>query len=466
VPQGQASRKYAETEEHDQEFNADHSSQLAVELAKRYNGEIINGDAMQLYTGLPIITNKITTEEQQGVPHHLLGCIGLQEPTWVVGTFVRKATSVIEEIRARGRLPILVGGTHYYTQSLLFHDRLADADQGHESEDGHTAEGDAIEARLQERSTEDLLLQLQEVDPVMAGRWHPKDRRKIQRSLALYLSTGRKASEIYAGQQQRKQEDGTTSDGEQDALAGSNSGLRYSSLLFWLHAENDALRARLDMRVDKMLEAGLVDEVQALNAFAQDEAAADVTVDETRGIWVSIGYKEFKAYGQALSQGTVGNKELERLKQDALEKTKIATRQYAKRQIRWIRIKLLNELSRAHVLDNLYLLDATDTSTFDTSAVGPAVALTEQFLAAEPMAKPCTLSSAAAEMLEPKREDLSATPSAWTKQHCDVCNVTCVVEDQWLQHTRSKVHRKLVSKRRRKAVAEASSTGAHSTQAG
>ena len=100
-----------------------------MSLALRYNGEVINGDAMQLYSGLPIITNKITVEEREGVPHHLLGCIGFGEPTWVVGTFVKRALGVIEEIRSRGKLPILVGGTHYYTQSLLFRDRLAETEE-------------------------------------------------------------------------------------------------------------------------------------------------------------------------------------------------------------------------------------------------------------------------------------------------------------------------------------------------
>jgi tRNA dimethylallyltransferase len=100
-----------------------------VSLALKYNGEVINGDAMQLYSGLPIITNKITVEERKGVPHHLLGCIDFGEPTWVVGTFVKRALSIIEEIRSRGKLPILVGGTHYYTQSLLFRDRLAETEE-------------------------------------------------------------------------------------------------------------------------------------------------------------------------------------------------------------------------------------------------------------------------------------------------------------------------------------------------
>lgn len=72
-----------------------HTRQLAVEIARKFNGEIINGDAMQLYHGLPVITNKITTEETKGVPHHLLGCIGLEEETWTVGKFVNKALGVV-----------------------------------------------------------------------------------------------------------------------------------------------------------------------------------------------------------------------------------------------------------------------------------------------------------------------------------------------------------------------------------
>ncbi|KAJ8607881.1 hypothetical protein MRB53_039977 [Persea americana] len=180
-------------------------SELAVKLAKAHNGEIINGDAMQLYSGLPIITNKITPAEQQGIPHHLLGRIGLNEQTWVVGTFVKQALSVIDEIRARGKLPVLVGGTHYYTQSLLFHDRLADGDEVANVEPENDDQQEWPEL---ERPTEELLEELKRVDPVMAERWHPNDRRKIQRSLQIYLKTGRKASDLYAEQRTRKTDEG------------------------------------------------------------------------------------------------------------------------------------------------------------------------------------------------------------------------------------------------------------------
>lgn len=125
---------------------------------------------MQLYAGLPIITNKITADEQQGIPHHLLGCIALHEQPWVVGTFVKKALRIIDEIRSRGKLPILVGGTQYYIQSLLFQDRLA------EEEDGGSEAGEFIvdtKARwpILLQPTEVLLEELKKVDPIMAARW-------------------------------------------------------------------------------------------------------------------------------------------------------------------------------------------------------------------------------------------------------------------------------------------------------
>ncbi|KAI7263515.1 tRNA isopentenyltransferase-like protein [Hortaea werneckii] len=426
-------------------------SQLAVELARRYNGEIINGDAMQLYSGLPIITNKITTQEQRGIPHHLLGCIGLQEPTWVVGTFVKRAVKVIEEIRSRGKLPILVGGTHYYTQSLLFHDRLAETEDETQKEEIATQDN-MQQFPLLEQPTEVLLEELKRVDPVMAERWHPKDRRKIQRSLEIYLKTGKKASDTYAEQRMRKHRHRN----EKHAAEGepSSSNLRFSTLLFWVHAEPEALRSRLDSRVDKMLDAGLLEEVHTLDAHAEVEASAGRPVDETRGIWVSIGYKEFKPYTKALTSGNVSEKELARLQTEAVDRTKAATRQYAKRQIRWIRIKLVNALDEAKANDRLFVLDASDATQYDETVVKPALAITEHFLAGTPLPPPETVAPPAlTDLLTSKRDyEISTKPETWTKQHCETCNVTCVVRDQWNQHVNSKAHKKLVSKRRKQAI--------------
>src|SRR5271168_1169210 len=154
---------------------------------------------MQMYDGLPIITNKITAEEQKGIPHHLLGSIAPDEEPWRVGMFKKKADQIIQEIRSRGRLPILVGGTHYYTQSLLFKDSLID-DKFYGEE--HVRTELSNEEILQkfpmlDGPTEAMIERLREVDPKMADRWHPNDRRKIRRSLEIFLLTGKKASDIY-----------------------------------------------------------------------------------------------------------------------------------------------------------------------------------------------------------------------------------------------------------------------------
>lgn len=432
-----------------------------MSLALRYNGEVINGDAMQLYSGLPIITNKITVEERKGVPHHLLGCIGFDEPTWVVGTFVKRALGVIEEIRGRGKLPILVGGTHYYTQSLLFRDRLAekeeDGQDGEQKTDNEQGPLDNLEDRypILKESTEKLLERLQEIDPVMGERWHPNDRRKIQRSIEIYLQTGRKASEIYAEQRLAAATSASSAD-----MSSEESGLRFPTLLFWIHAETETLRTRLDGRVDKMLTQGLLDEVHQLHEYAVTQSGTGQPVDESRGIWVSIGFKEFKAYVTALQTGTATESDLHALKDEAIERTKFATRQYAKRQTRWIRLKLLHALQSQpqtsqvdapNAASTLYLLDGTSIPDFQINVLSPAAEVTQAFLSDSPMPDPKNLSAAAAEHLSIKQDDddPSKPPKSWIRRQCDLCGVTCVTEKQWEAHARSRAHRRLVSKKRK-----------------
>ena len=412
---------------------------------------------MQLYEGLPIITNKITTEEQQGIPHHLLGRIGLHEQTWVVGRFVKRALGIIDEIRSRGKLPILVGGTHYYTQSLLFPDLLAEREDGGE-EDGYVPDVEKEWPILQE-STEVLLSELKKVDPVMANRWHPNDRRKIQRSLQIYLQSGRKASDVYVEQRQTSARQNDCGESQMEGVTVQTNTTRFPTLLFWVHADNDSLRPRLDRRVDNMLEHGLMDEVKALSAFADAESMAGRDVDFSRGIWVSIGYKEFKAYIEALGEGQLGEEQLELLRAEAIERTQIATRQYAKRQIRWIRIKLVNALAQAQSAKSLFLLDGSDIESYDANVLAPALELTESFLnASQPLPEPSFLSPTAADLLAPRRDyDLAAKPEKWIRKYCDLCGVTCVTEDQWMMHTKSKTHRKLSAKAKK---AEAEQNGA------
>jgi tRNA dimethylallyltransferase len=402
--------------------------QLAVEIAKRFNGEIINADAVQMYEGLPVITNKIPEDERKGVVHHLLGSISLHEPPWTVQQFLPKALSIIDEIRSRDRVPILVGGTHYYTQALLFKD--------HTIEQSRTDESDVLEPSddfpvLQE-STEIILSKLREVDPVMANRWHPNDRRKIQRSLQIYLQTGKPASETYKGRLEKE--------------SSANAGLRFPTLMLWPHCEREAHKTRLDRRVDRMLENGLLVEVAQLMSLRATNQASGEDVDYTKGIWQAIGLRQFDPYHQALASGTVDAKELHKLKQAAIEQTQAATRRYANSQLKWIRIKFLNALVRADALQTLFVLDGTELSTWQSSVVAPSLQLTQAFLADENLPDPASLSPLATHLLTPQKEDLTHSPASWGVKTCEVCGTNAATPQLWKQHIASRGHKIRISK--------------------
>ncbi|KAF2851592.1 tRNA isopentenyltransferas-like protein [Plenodomus tracheiphilus IPT5] len=418
-------------------------SNLAVEIARRFDGEIINGDAMQLYRGLPIITNKITPDESKGVPHHLLGCIGLEEETWTVGKFVDEGLGIINGIQSRHKLPILVGGTHYYTQSLLFQDALA-------VEPTLKMHDDDREFPILEEATEVIHAKLKQVDPVMADRWHPNERRKIQRSLEIYLRTGKPASHVYS-EQRKLRESSSTTTGEE--LASEHSSLRFPTLVIWVHANKAVLYPRLDGRIDQMLIRGLLSEVQQLTGYREQvNPLPGSSIDISRGIWVSIGYKEFFEYQKAVDGRAISNTELAKLKQAAVEKTQAATRQYANRQIKWIRIKLLNALIRADAKRNTFLVDGSDLSRWDEDVVQTAIRITEQFLSGQTLPTPSSLSPAAAEMLTPSRDyDLAQRPDLWEKRVCDTCGTVAVTENDWTLHNRSRAHRKAVGAKKKQA---------------
>ncbi|KAJ4341737.1 tRNA dimethylallyltransferase, mitochondrial [Ascochyta clinopodiicola] len=429
-------------------------SDLAVEIARRFNGEIINGDAMQLYQGLPIITNKITTEEIRGIPHHLLGCIDLEQETWTVGKFVSNALGVIDEIRSRGKLPILVGGTHYYTQSLLFKDALS-------KEPALELKEDSEHFPILDEPTSVILEKLKEVDPVMANRWHPNESRKIQRSLEIYLRTGKPASQVYDEQRIKREIEQNAAEGDQTE---SSTGLRSPTLIFWVHADRDILYPRLDGRVDKMLAKGLLSEVEELTRFRADyEARTGSAVDQSRGIWVSIGYKEFLEYQSALADNTLSPAELEKLKTAAIEKTQAATRQYANRQARWIRIKLLNAVFGAGYKSNMFLLDGSDLSNWENNVTAQATTITNKFLSGQSLGDPSTLSSAAAENLTPKRSyDLGQRPDLWQQKTCETCGTVAITENDWKLHGQSRSHRRAVGIKKKQANAKARPAKDHS----
>lgn len=395
---------------------------------------------MQLYRGLPVITNQIPVEERNGIPHHLIGCVELDEDPWRIGKFKREGLRLIQNIHSRGKLPILVGGTHYYTQTVLFNQPPVGKSQDPLLNENDSAGEENTGAKwpILDGPTEAVLEKLREVDPVMADRWHPNETRKIRRSLEVYFQTGRPASEIYAEQKRLKAE---AFDSE-DAGAGK---LRFPTAVFWVHAEKEVLNARLDTRVNDMVAQGLIAEARQMSDYINTKRAQGATIDERRGVWISIGFKEMAPYLSALAGGTMNEGELEDVKQSCFKSVKTATRQYAVSQIKWIRNKLWTALSDAGMKDRLYLLDTSNVEDWGKNITQPSENLVQRLLNGETLPNPKGLSELARTTLGEKEADAEERGQDVIRTiFCDVCHRTMSSEQQWNIHLKSSAHRKVL----------------------
>ncbi|KAL1957270.1 hypothetical protein VTO42DRAFT_6176 [Malbranchea cinnamomea] len=432
-------------------------SKLAVDLARHFNGEIINGDAMQLYRGLPIITNQIPVAERHGIPHHLISSIDLDQEPWRVTRFKQETLKVVDEIRSRGKLPILVGGTNYYIQAVLFHGMLVGDEDAARRESSDPSQDGSEKYAILNASGEEMLQRLREVDPEMAERWHPNEIRKIRRSLEIYLQTGRRASDIYKEQRETmmmtqrpgnrgSSEDGATDTPDEGSRGGTQPGagqMRFPTLIFWTHTEKEALRTRLDNRVDGMVDSGLVQEAQSLFDYLEKKQAQGIEVDRTRGVWVSIGFKELEPYIRAQSQGNASTENLGKLKDECVAAVKSATRRYAKYQLKWIHTQFWTALATAGMTHRLYVVDTTEPSAWDRAVFEPARTVTEAFLSGQECPRAKDLSPTAHAVLT-EREDAQRQKENEVIQirKCDVCKVTVRTRDMWDRHVRSRGHKK------------------------
>lgn len=255
---------------------------LAVKLAKAVDGEIISADSMQVYKNMPIATAVATKEEQAGVPHHLVEFLDTDQ-TFSVADFVERAKVLIDEITARGRVPIVAGGTGLFVDSLVKNISF--------SEVGSNAE---IRNELAEKSNEELFEKLLELDPNAAEDIHPNNRKRVIRALELCMSGTSKTEQ---------NENSMLIDSPYDALY---IGIGYQ--------DRQKLYDRINKRVDLMLEAGLENEAR------QMLGKQGLTARQ------AIGHKELQPYID-------GNITLD----EAVEGLKRETRRYAKRQLTWFR---------------------------------------------------------------------------------------------------------------------------------
>lgn len=263
---------------------------LSIALAKRIQGEIISADSMQVYRGMDIGSAKILPEEMDGVPHHLIDILDPREEFNVV-TFQQKAREAMLGIYERGHIPIVVGGTGFYIQALLydidFTENGGDKSFRHKLEEqAKTSEG---AARLHER--------LQEVDPVSAEMIHANNTKRVIRALEFFEETGTRISDH--NEQQRQKES------------------PYRFCYFVLEDERSLLYERIDRRVDEMISQGLVQEVERLRSQGCDRSMVSMQ---------GLGYKEILDYLD-------GQCSLER----AVYLLKRDTRHFAKRQITWFK---------------------------------------------------------------------------------------------------------------------------------
>lgn len=261
---------------------------LAVELAKIYNGEIISADSMQIYTDMDIASAKATPEEQQGIPHHLLGFLDPSE-SFSVAEYVELCNEAVRDILSRGKTPIICGGTGLYISSFVDNITFDDSTQDYEFRERMRKFAD-------ENGAAALLEKLRSVDPETAATLHENNIGRIIRALEVYETTGHTISQAKA--------------------ASRNTPSPYEFIMMTIDYENrDQLKERINRRVDLMMERGLLDE--AKKCFSQSDRPTAAQ---------AIGIKELYPYLR-------GERELA----DCVEELKLRTRQYAKRQMTWFR---------------------------------------------------------------------------------------------------------------------------------
>ncbi|MBS4199049.1 tRNA (adenosine(37)-N6)-dimethylallyltransferase MiaA [Bacillus sp. FJAT-49732] len=261
-------------------------TKLSIEMAKRFNGEIISGDSMQVYKGMDIGTAKITAEEMEGIPHHLLD---IKEPdkAFSVADFQKLVREKINEITDRDAIPIIVGGTGLYIQAVLYDYHFSESTSEHTHLDLH------------DMSPLELHNKLKSIDPESANKIHPNNVRRVIRALEIFEQTGKTMTELQSEQKK---------------------SILYNTALVGLSMDRDKLYERINKRVDIMVKDGLVNEVKQFYDSGLSRDAQSVK---------AIGYKEIYDY---LDEKVSLDEAIIQLKQNS--------RHYAKRQFTWFRNKM------------------------------------------------------------------------------------------------------------------------------
>ena len=266
---------------------------LSIELAKKINGEVISSDSMQIYKDMDIGTAKPSKEEMQGIQHYLLDFVDPNQ-RYSVAEFKKDAERAIEEILAKGKTPIIVGGTGLYIDSLIYGIEYQDIelDQKYRQK---------LEERATKEGLEILYEEAKKIDSKAMEKISQNDKKRILRVLEIYKATGKTKTE--------------------QEIESRKNGVKYDYKVFAINLEREVLYDRINKRVDIMIEQGLIKEVEELLKKYKEFPTA----------MQGLGYKEVVEYLQG-----------ETTRDEMIEKLKMETRRYAKRQITWF--KKINKL--------------------------------------------------------------------------------------------------------------------------
>lgn len=263
-------------------------TKLSIEIAKKLNGEIVSADSMQIYQDMTIGTAKPTKEEMQGIKHCLIDCVS-PSVRYSVAEYKKDAIKAIDEIINKGKTPIVVGGTGLYVNSLIYGIDYPEIEIDLEYRN-------KLEEIAEKEGLESLYERAKKIDPEAARSISSNDKKRICRILEIYHTTGKTKTE--------------------QELESRKNGPKYNYLVFGIQMDREKLYHRINKRVDIMIEEGLIEEVKQVLAKYKEFPTA----------MQGLGYKEVVEYLNGITT-----------KEEMIEKIKMETRRYAKRQLTWFR---------------------------------------------------------------------------------------------------------------------------------
>ncbi|GAB1288873.1 tRNA dimethylallyltransferase [Apodemus speciosus] len=432
-------------------------STLALQLGQRLGGEIVSADSMQVYEGLDIITNKVSAQEQKMCRHHMISFVDPLVTSYTVVDFRNKAAALY--IFARDKIPIVVGGTNYYIESLLWKVLVT-------TKSPEMGTGKAVDRKveLEKEDGHELHKRLSQVDPEMAAKLHPHDKRKVarvslcspgcpgtrsdifkkkvaeldvQHALALWerhsgetrlvglyrvSQTSSDCSLERACKCLKKQESLTVNSfiGNMQRKAAALSEALSSSLTrassgFTLTRQ--ILDERLDKRVDDMLAAGLLEELRDFHRRYNLKNVSENSQDYQHGIFQSIGFKEFHEY--LTTEGKCTPETSNQLLKKGVEALKQVTKRYARKQNRWVRNRFLSSGGPGPSVPPVYGLEVSDVSKWEESVLEPALNIVQSFIQGH---KPTAT---------PVKMPYNETENKRSYHMCDLCDRIIIGDREW-----------------------------------